>query len=75
MFTDTSEIIGVYPICNTGAILIHQIDYVEDKLLVSINGLNKESVDITEQQIDGEDVTGFVYHDMFVPLHEVMKFA
>ena len=33
---DLSTVIGVYPICNTGAVLVHAIDYGEDKVLASI---------------------------------------
>ena len=35
---DLSKIIGVYGLCNTGAVLVHAIDYPEDKVLASING-------------------------------------
>ena len=37
MMIDASEIIGVYPICNTGAVLLYEIDYAEDRVLASIN--------------------------------------
>ncbi len=35
---DLASVIGVYTICNTGAVLVHQIDYSEDRVLASING-------------------------------------
>ena len=30
---DLASVIGVYPICNTGAVLVHKIDYGEEKVL------------------------------------------
>ena len=32
---DLSKVIGVYGLCNTGAVLVHAIDYPEDKVLAS----------------------------------------
>ena len=39
---DLNTVIGVYSLCNTGAVLVHAIDYAEDKILASINGENPE---------------------------------
>ena len=39
---DLSKVIGVFAICNTGAVLVHAIDYGEDRVLASINGENPE---------------------------------
>ena len=39
---DLNTVIGVYSLCNNGAVLVHAIDYVEDKILASINGENPE---------------------------------
>ena len=44
---DLSTVIGVYAICNTGAVLVHAIDYGEDKVLASINGEDAEWCDLT----------------------------
>lgn len=70
--------IGYYPLCNTGAILLHDVDYVEDKVLVSLNGRDKKWTDLIEEQDhDVNDapvfVTGFHWGEMFIPLNEVMR--
>ena len=73
---DLSKIIGVYGLCNTGAVLVHAIDYPEDKVLASINGENPQWCDITEACREGEDELelGFFLGSIFVPLCEVMRF-
>ena len=35
---DLNTVIGVYSLCNTGVVLVHAIDYAEEKILASING-------------------------------------
>ena len=50
---DLSKVIGVYGLCNTGAVLVHAIDYPEDKVLASINGENPQWCDITEACREG----------------------
>ena len=30
---DLKTVIGVYTLCNTGAVLVHAVDYAEDKIL------------------------------------------
>ena len=59
---DLSTVIGVYTICNTGAVLVHAIDYGEDKVLASINGISPEWCSLTEQYMEtsGELELGFV---------------
>ena len=37
---DLSRVIGVYALANTGAVLVHAIDYDGEKVLASINGGN-----------------------------------
>ena len=49
---DLATVIGVYAICNTGAVLVHAIDYGEDKVLASINGEDAEWCDLTEQYME-----------------------
>ena len=73
---DLSKVIGVYGLCNTGAVLVHFIDYPEDKVLASINGENPEWCEITEACREGEDELepGFFLGSIFVPLCEVMRF-
>ena len=46
---DLTTVIGVYPICNTGAVLVHAIDYSEDKVLASVNGRNPEWLSLEEE--------------------------
>ena len=36
---DLSKVIGVYGLCNTGAVLVHFIDYPEDTLSAPPEGL------------------------------------
>ena len=71
---DLTAVIGVYPVCNTGAILVHQIDYGEDRVLASINGNVPEWCGFTEQTVDGELELGFLLGSFFVPFADVMKF-
>ena len=73
---DLATVIGVYPICNTGAVLVHQIDYGEDRVLASINGQNAEWCGLTEEYMEtsGELELGFHLGGLFVPFCEVMRF-
>ena len=73
---DLSTVIGVYPVCNTGAVLVHAIDYGEDKVLASINGKDPEWCCLTEQYVEGtgEEELGFTLGSFFVPFCEVMRF-
>ena len=73
---DLSTVIGVYAICNTGAVLVHRIDYGEDRVLASINGRDPEWCRLTEQYVEGtgDMELGFTLGSFFVPLCEVMRF-
>ena len=73
---DLSTIIGVYALTNTGAVLVHAIDYGEDKVMASINGISPEWCSLTEQYMEtsGELELGFVLGELFVPFCEVMRF-
>ncbi len=73
---DAKDIIGVYAICNTGSILVHKIDYAEDRVLVSLNGENKEWCALQEGRTDDSEEyeTGFYWGKMFIPLAEVYRF-
>ena len=73
---DLATVIGVYPICNTGAVLVHRIDYAEDKVLASINGENPEWCDLKEEYMEtsGELEEGFTLGELFIPFAEVMRF-
>ena len=74
---DLSTIIGVYPICNLGAILVHAIDYAEDKVLASINGQSPEWCDMAEEyrETSEELELGFNLGSIFCPFSEVMRFC
>ena len=71
---DLRDVIGVYPLCNTGAVLVHKIDYGEDRVLASINGRDPEWCNMTETEIDGELEPGFYLGELFIPFSEVLRF-
>ena len=73
---DLMTVIGVYPLCNTGAVLIHQIDYGEERVLASINGNQAEWCSLKEQYMEctGEMELGFCLGSLFVPFCEIMRF-
>ena len=66
-------VIGVYPICNTGAVLVHGID--GERVLASINGKDPEWCDLAEEYSECEEELepGFYLGSFFVPLMEVMN--
>lgn len=73
---DLADVIGIYILCNTAAVLVHQIDYGEDKVLASINGIEPEWCDLTEEYSEEtqEQELGFYLGSLFVPFSEVMQF-
>ena len=73
---DLKTVIGVYPICNTGSVLVHAIDYTEDRVLASINGKDPEWCGLTEEYLEtsGELELGFHLGELFIPFCEVMRF-
>ena len=34
---DLSDVIGVFPLTNVGAVLVYKLDYGEDRVLASVN--------------------------------------
>ena len=72
---DLKAVIGIYPVCNTGSLLVHKIDYAEDRVLVSLNGEKEEWCEMTEGHADasGELEYGFYWGKMFVPFADVMR--
>ena len=72
---DLKDIIGVCPLFNTGALLVHKIDYTEDKILVSTNGKDREWCDMIEGCADGSEELeiGFKWGELFVPFADVMR--
>ena len=71
---DLSTVIGIFALCNTAAVLIHEIDYGENRVLASINGIEPEWCEITEQKYVEEEEPGFYLGSLFVPFAEVMRF-
>ena len=73
---DASKIIGIYPICSTGAVLVYAFDYSEDKVLAGINENAPEWCDLKEEFCEdlGEEVLGFSVGSFFIPLFEVQRF-
>lgn len=70
-------VIGVYSLTNTGAVLVHAIDYDGERVLASINGRDAEWCGLTEACAEGMDEMelGFYLGSIFVPLSEVMRFC
>jgi hypothetical protein len=73
---DLATVIGVYGLTNTGAVLVHAIDYGEDRVLASINGKKAEWCSLTEEYVEytGDLELGFTLGSLFIPLCEVMRF-
>ena len=74
---DLSTVICVYGLTNCGAVLVHAIDYGEDRVLASLNGKSPEWCPLVEEywECTGELETGFhLSSSLFVPLCEVMRF-
>jgi hypothetical protein len=51
---DLASVIGVYPICNTGAVLVHKIDYGEEKVLASHQRRGSQMVQL-DRRIHGNE--------------------
>jgi len=73
---DLKTVIGVYSLTNTGAVLVHAIDYGKDRVLASINGKDPEWCSLTEEYLEtsGELELGFRLGELFIPFCEVMRF-
>ena len=73
---DATKIIGIYPICNTGAVLLYDIDYTEDSILAGFNTEKPGWYRLTEKYCEssGDVELGFWIGALFVPLFEVQRF-
>ena len=60
---------GVYTFCNTGSVIVHEIDYGEDKVLASINGHNPEWY---KMGFNDKWEDGFWMGEWFIPFSEVL---
>lgn len=69
------ETVGVYAISNTLAVCVHEIDYVDDRVLASGNGDSPQWYSMTEQcnEDTGEWERGFMFGSFFIPFSEVMR--
>lgn len=72
---DLKSIIGIFSLTNTGSILVHAIDYGEDRVLASLNGDNPIWCPIVDEywECSGELETGFTYGNLFCPFCEIMR--
>ena len=71
---DLSKVIGIYPICNVGAVLVYRIDYAEDRILSGMQAETPEWCEMTEEPVDGELELGFRLGSFFVPFADVLRF-
>ena len=71
---DLKSVIGICPISNTGAVLVYQIDYGEDRVLASMPGEPPEWCELKEEPVDDELELGFSLGSFFVPLAGVERF-
>lgn len=60
------KILAVYPICNAGAILIHDINEYDETVLASINGEHPDFYNIVDD--------GFYFGEWFIPFAECMRY-
>ena len=70
--------IGSYTISNTGGLLVYEIDYSEDRVLVGVftdHLIEADWVPIIENCIDNshECAIGFCWGEQFIPFSEVIR--
>ena len=66
--------IGVYTVSNTIAVSVYEIDYVDDRVLVSDNNTKPKWCPIVDRENEeGEYESGFMLGRMFIPFSEVMR--
>ena len=67
-----NKVIGVFAVCNTAGICVHEIDHAEDRVLASMNGIDPEWYPITEKpqsEMGGDSdemESGFEFGSFFV---------
>ena len=64
-WVDARSVIGLYPISNVGTILVHKIDYGENRVLVSINCEEPEWCRLEEKPTDDGEELGFMLGSFF----------
>ena len=67
--------VGEYTFCNTGSVLVYEIDTAEDKVLAGINDATPEWCDIKEIYCEETEQLelGFNLGSFFIPFFLVMK--
>ena len=72
---DINKVIGLYPLFYTAVVVIHEIDYAKDKVLISINGDDPKWCDISEQYIKTTKKweLGFYLGSTFIAFSNVIK--
>ena len=74
-----NKVIGVFAVCNTAGICVHEIDHAEERVFASMNGIDPEWYQITEKpqsEMGGDSdelESGFEFGSFFVPFSEVMR--
>ena len=68
------EVIGVYAISNAIAVSVYEIDYVDDRVLVSGNNEAPKWCPIVDRENEeGEYESGFMLGKMFISFSDVMR--
>ena len=73
---DLSKVIGVAPLTNNGSLLIHRIDEIEEKVLVSLSGRGEpEWCGMTEEysEMSEEPELGFYWGELFILFCNVLR--
>ena len=68
-------VVGVYPLCNVGGVIVHEVDTASEKVLASVNYRSPEWCDITDEFMEctGKWVTGFWLGHLWILLNEVIR--
>lgn len=68
------EVIGVYTVSNAIAVSVYEIDYVDDRVLVSGNNEKPKWCPIVDRENEEKEYeSGFMLGKMFIPFSEVMR--
>lgn len=69
-------VVGVYTFCNTGSVLVHEIDPWCEWVVASVNGKDPQKYDIVEEPAEDEEIgaeLGFRMGEWFVPFSMVER--
>ena len=73
-FVEANDVIGIYPLCNTGSLVIIKLDEQEERVLVGLNGQNPEWCKIEERmdpESPEETIPGFYWGELYVSFTDV----